>query len=79
MGEKMTLYQNFAFLKAVVSNSNDNLRLTNALIKPQLTYWKIWNMSIALLGINFGWGLQMANMRAIHERLGAKPSPLPIL
>ena len=36
-------------------------------------------MSVGLLGINFGWGLQMANMSAIYEFLGAKPDQIPIL
>jgi maltose/moltooligosaccharide transporter len=36
-------------------------------------------MNVGMLGINFGWGLQMANMSAIYEYLGAKPSQIPIL
>lgn len=36
-------------------------------------------MNIGLLGINFGWGLQMANMSAIYEYLGANPAHIPIL
>ncbi len=39
----------------------------------------IWNMSFGFLGIQFGWGLQMANMSAIYEYLGAKPDEIPIL
>ena len=39
----------------------------------------IWNMSFGFLGIQFGWGLQMANMSAIYEYLGAKPDQIPIL
>ena len=27
----------------------------------------IWNMSFGFLGIQFGWGLQLANMSAIYE------------
>lgn len=47
--------------------------------KPPLTFWQIWNMSFGFLGIQFGWGLQMANMSAIYEYLGAKPDEIPIL
>jgi maltose/moltooligosaccharide transporter len=47
--------------------------------KPRLRFWQIWNMSFGFLGIQFGWGLQMANMSAIYEYLGAKPDQLPIL
>ena len=41
--------------------------------KPPRTFWQIWNMSFGFLGIQFGWGLQMANMSAIYEYLGAMP------
>jgi maltose/moltooligosaccharide transporter len=47
--------------------------------KPQLNFWQIWNMSFGFLGIQFGWGLQMANMSAIYQMLGAEESQLPIL
>jgi maltose/moltooligosaccharide transporter len=36
-------------------------------------------MSFGFLGIQFGWGLQLANMSAIYERLGASPDRVPIL
>ncbi|MDP1579240.1 MAG: MFS transporter [Candidatus Didemnitutus sp.] len=39
----------------------------------------IWNMSFGFLGIQFGWGLQMANMSAIYEYLGASESDIPML
>src|SRR6187431_1940733 len=44
--------------------------------KPRLNFWQIWNMSFGFLGIQFGWGLQMANMSAIYEYLGAKPEQI---
>jgi maltose/moltooligosaccharide transporter len=44
-----------------------------------LSFWQIWNMSFGFLGIQFGWGLQMANMSAIYEYLGARPDQIPIL
>ncbi|MGI8962114.1 MAG: MFS transporter [Bryobacteraceae bacterium] len=47
--------------------------------KPRLNFWQIWNMSFGFLGIQFGWTLQMNNMSAIYEYLGAQPSQLPIL
>jgi maltose/moltooligosaccharide transporter len=47
--------------------------------KPRLSFWQIWNMSFGFLGIQFGWGLQMANMSAIYQFLGADPSQLAIL
>jgi len=47
--------------------------------KPPRNFWQIWNMSFGFLGIQFGWGLQMANMSAIYEYLGAKADQIPIL
>ncbi|EDY81829.1 transporter, major facilitator family [Verrucomicrobiia bacterium DG1235] len=47
--------------------------------QPRLTFWQIWNMSFGFLGIQFGWGLQMANMSAIYQYLGAEESDIPIL
>ncbi|MCR8561334.1 MFS transporter [Mucilaginibacter sp. BJC16-A38] len=47
--------------------------------KPRLSFWQIWNMSFGFLGIQFGWALQMANMGAIYEYLGAKPDKIPML
>ncbi len=47
--------------------------------KPALSFWQIWNMSFGFFGIQFGWGLQMANMSAIYEYLGARPDQIPIL
>src|SRR3974390_2901248 len=47
--------------------------------KPRLSFWQIWNMSFGFAGIQFGWGLQMANMSAIYEFLGADSDKIPIL
>jgi maltose/moltooligosaccharide transporter len=47
--------------------------------KPALSFWQIWNMSFGFLGIQFGWGLQMANMSAIYSYLGANADSLAIL
>ena len=47
--------------------------------KAPLSFWQIWNMSFGFLGIQFGWGLQMANMSAIYEYLGADAHQIPIL
>lgn len=47
--------------------------------KPRLAFFQIWNMSFGFLGIQFGWALQMANMSAIYEYLGAEPEKIPML
>ena len=47
--------------------------------QSQLNFRQLWNMNLGFLGIQFGWGLQMANMSAIFEHLGADAHQLPIL
>src|SRR5688572_13808288 len=47
--------------------------------KPRLTFPQMFNMSFGFLGIQFGWGLQLANMSAVYERLGARPDEVPLL
>src|SRR5579862_5272727 len=47
--------------------------------KPERSFWQVWNMSFGFFGIQFGWGLQMANMSAIYEYLGARADQIPIL
>jgi maltose/moltooligosaccharide transporter len=47
--------------------------------KPRLSFSQIWNMSFGFLGIQFGWGLQLANMSGIYTYLGADADRIPIL
>ena len=47
--------------------------------RPRLTFGQLWNMNVGFFGIQFGWGLQMANMSAIYEYLGANADQIPIL
>jgi maltose/moltooligosaccharide transporter len=47
--------------------------------KPRLNFGQIWNMSFGFLGIQFGWGLQMANMSPIYKYLGARDDQIPLL
>ncbi len=47
--------------------------------KERFSFWQIWNMAFGFLGIQFGWGLQMGNMSAIYEYLGASPDQIPLL
>jgi len=46
-------------------------------LKPTLNFWQIWNMCFGFFGIQFGWSLQMNNMSAIYEYLGATPEQIP--
>lgn len=47
--------------------------------KPRLSNWQIWNMSFGFLGIQFGFGLQNANVSRIFQTLGAEIDEIPIL
>ncbi len=47
--------------------------------RPRFSLWQLWNMNVGFLGIQFGWGLQMANMSSIFEHLGASAHGIPIL
>lgn len=58
------------------SQSSD---ISQTVSKSKFSFWQLWNMNFGFLGIQFGWGLQMANMSAIFEYLGADADRLPIL
>jgi maltose/moltooligosaccharide transporter len=47
--------------------------------KPMLSFWQIWNMSFGFLGIQYGFGLQQANLSPIFRILGAEESNLAVL
>ena len=47
--------------------------------RPRLNFLQLFNMSFGFLGIQFGWGLQLANMSGIYTYLGAKPEDVPLL
>lgn len=47
--------------------------------KPKLSFWNIWNMNFGFLGIQYGFGLQQANMSPIYRYLGADESEIPWL
>ncbi|MFL5608633.1 MAG: MFS transporter [Gemmatimonadaceae bacterium] len=47
--------------------------------RTRMNFWQLFNMSFGFLGIQFGWGLQLANMSAVYEKLGARPDQVPAL
>jgi len=51
----------------------------NAIAKPRLSFWNVFNMSFGFFGIQFGWDLQRANMGPIYEYLKASPDQIPLL
>ncbi len=48
-------------------------------MRPRLKFWQIWNMSFGLLGIQYAFGLQQANMSPIYRYLGADEASIPWL
>ncbi len=42
-----------------------------AAVRPQVSFWQIWNMCFGFLGIQFGFALQNANVSRIFQTLGA--------
>jgi maltose/moltooligosaccharide transporter len=48
-------------------------------LKPQVSFWQIWNMCFGFLGLQFGLALQNANVSRIFETLGAKYDAIPLL
>ncbi len=42
-------------------------------------FMTLFNMNFGFLGIQFGWALQMANMSAIYEYMGASADQIPML
>jgi maltose/moltooligosaccharide transporter len=41
-------------------------------VRPQVSFWQIWNMCFGFLGIQFGFALQNANVSRIFQTLGAE-------
>src|SRR5215471_9265581 len=73
---------------SVISTFSQRFRLVCSLLtaadmpatpRPRLRPAEMFNMSFGFLGIQFGWGLQLANMSAVYERLGASPDRVPLL
>ena len=47
--------------------------------KPNLSVWQIWNMCFGFFGIQYGFGLQQANLSTLFRFHGAAEHELPIL
>ncbi len=47
--------------------------------KPSLSFWQVWNMCFGFFGIQYGFGLQQANLSPIFSYHGAAEHELPIL
>jgi hypothetical protein len=78
----MHLLSSFQTYSDIGINFGEKQPLTeqaNRQMKRPLSFWQIWNMNFGFLGIQFGWGLQLANMSAIYTKLGAHPDDIPIL
>ena len=58
--------------------TNRDLDMKDSL-KPNLSFWQIWNMCFGFFGIQYGFGLQQANLSPIFRYHGAAEHELPIL
>ncbi|WP_333573943.1 MFS transporter [Sphingomonas sp.] len=47
--------------------------------KPRLSLWRILEMNLGFLGLQFSFGLQQGNMAPIYSYLGASEASLPLL
>ncbi len=48
-------------------------------VKPHLSPWRILEMNLGFLGLQFSFGLQQGNMGPIYSYLGANEADLPLL
>jgi maltose/moltooligosaccharide transporter len=55
------------------------MSMTQAPLKPHLPLWRIAEMNLGFLGLQFSFGLQQGNMGPIYSYLGAVPEELPLL
>lgn len=53
--------------------------MTNLSGKPHLPLWRILEMNLGFLGLQFSFGLQQGNMAPIYSYLGASEASLPLL
>ena len=44
--------------------------------KPDLSFWKLWNLSFGFFGVQIAYALQSANISRIFSTLGADPHNL---
>ena len=42
-------------------------------VKPDLSFWKLWNISFGFFGVQIAYALQSANISRIFSTLGADP------
>jgi len=76
------MLKNETFMNTQEKSSNQVKSNNNQIVsqhRPKFSFPQIVNMNLGFLGIQFAWGLQMANMSAIFEYLGADAHQLPIL
>lgn len=44
--------------------------------KPDLSFWKLWNLRFVFFGVQIAYALQSANISRIFATLGADPQDL---
>ncbi len=64
-------------VNATVYMQTEQVKQPDVTTKSNLSFWQIWNMSFGFLGIQYGFGLQQANMSPIYRYLGADEASIP--
>ncbi len=64
---------------ASVATNIDGIGGGIAARKPHLSLWRIVQMNLGFLGLQFSFGLQQGNMAPIYSYLGAEEAALPLL
>lgn len=52
------------------------LKITYMKTKPDLSFWKLWNLSFGFFGVQIAYALQSANVSRIFTTIGADPHDL---
>ncbi len=61
----------------IIDDSEFDEKPSSTASRPDLSMWAIINMSFGFLGIQYGFGLQQANMSPIYRYLGADEASIP--
>ena len=58
-------------IKTITMNKSEK-----SFVKPDLSFWKLWNLSFGFFGVQIAYALQSANISRIFATLGADPHNL---
>lgn len=62
-----------------MAQAGSSVTTTTGHARPHLSLWRIMEMNLGFLGLQFSFGLQQGNMGPIYSYLGADEAQLPVL